>query len=390
MKNRQIPGRLSAFLADQHGTVGIVIALLLPLLFGFAGLAVDIGYIYEVNSQLKNASDAGALAGARGLVPYIQSTEAGIIVYKPDWLNGTGKAQNAVNLNHAYADKDTGTVLLPLAVSTASPGSEVPPLSGGPLLSQATPCYWNLNSKTMKSTAATPETGDVPAMLVTVSKTAGQNEGPVKRYLAPLLNIIPGVFLAPTADTSATSVAMISFNTGMPPSSFIKPMVATKTIIDKYWEKYDPLNPTVPFQFKLGDGSQAEDTMWSSFKVDDNSDAYTKQLINQGNPDPLKIDDMIHLQPGARAVDYGPNEMGQFINQTVVLPIVDVPPGELTTNTEKPILGFIPFHITGYNQGGKYIEGYFDKTVISNPYQDITGLPGSTAPTIFNPPQLVN
>jgi len=387
MKNRQIPGRLRSFLVDQHGTVGIVIALLLPVLFGFAGLAVDIGYEYVVNAQLKNAADAGALAGARGLVPYIQSTVAGEIVYKPDWVNGTGKAQNAVNLNHAYADKDKKTDLLPLAVSTASPGSEVPPLSGGPLLSQATPCYWNLTSKTMKSTAATPETGDVPAMQVKVSKTAGQNDGPVKKYLAPLLNLIPGVFVAPTADASATSVAMISFNDKSMPPGGLKPMVATKKIVDKYWEKYDPLNPTVPFQFKLGDGTTAEDTMWSSFKVDNNSDAYTKQLINQGNPDPISIGDSIHLQPGVRAVDYGPNEMGQFINQTVELPIVKV--DDLTANQWADVLGFIAFHITGYNQGGKYVEGYFDKTVISNPYQNITGLPGSTAPTIFNPPQLV-
>ena len=388
MKNRQILQRLSAFLVDQDGAIGIVIALLLPLLFGFAGLAVDSGHMYVVNSQLKNAADAGALAGARGLVPYIQSTVAGEIVYKPNWLNGTGKAQNAVNLNHAYADKDTRTDLLPLAVSTANPGDLPPPLSGGPLLSQATPCYWNLTSKTMKSTAATPVTDDVPAMLVTVSKTAGQNDGPVKRYLAPVLNIIPGVFVAPTADVSATSVAMISFNkdTSMPPGS-LKPMVATKRIVDKYWEKYDPLNPTEPFQFKLGDGSQAEDTMWSSFKVDNNSNEYTKEMINQGNPDPISIGDSIHLQPGVRAVDYGPNEMGKFINQTVELPIVA--PDTVVTDTEAPILGFIAFHITGYNQGAKYIEGYFDKTVISNPYQNITGLPGSTAPTIFNPPQLV-
>jgi len=391
MKNRQIPGRLSAFLVDQDGAIGIVIALLLPLLFGFAGLAVDIGYEYVVNAQLKNAADAGALAGARGLVPYIQSTEAGETVYKPGWVNGTGKAQNAVNLNYAYADKDKGTDLLPLAVSTASPGSEVPPLSGGPLLSQATPCYWNLTSKTMKSTAATPETGDVPAMQVKVSKTAGQNDGPVKKYLAPLLNIIPGVFVAPTADASATSVAMISFNTSMPPGG-LKPMVATKTIVDKYWDKYDPLNPTVPFQFKIGDGTTAEDTMWTTFLVTEpsdqaNSNALTKELILNGNPDPISIGNSIHLQPGVRAVDYGPNEMGKFLNQTVVLPIVD--PQTLVANTDAPVLGFIAFHITGYNQGGKYVEGYFDKTVISNPYQNITGLPGSTAPTIFNPPQLV-
>ena len=70
-----------------------------------------------------------------------------------------------------------------------------------------------------------------------------------------------------SADGCGESVAMISFDRGMPPGG-LKPMVATKTIVDKYWEKYDPLDPTLPFQFKLGDGKTAEDTMWSTFKVD--------------------------------------------------------------------------------------------------------------------------
>ena len=167
----------------------------------------------------------------------------------------------------------------------------------------------------------------------------------------------------------------------------LKPLVATKAIVNKYWNRFDPLNPGQPFQFKLGDGSQADDTMWSTFKVDANSDAYTKQLINEGNPDPLYIGDSIHLQPGVRAVDYGPNEMGKFINQTVVLPIVD--PVTLVANTDAPILGFIAFHITGYSQGGQYIEGYFDKEyVITNPQSGSrqTHEPLSTP----NAPQLVN
>jgi Flp pilus assembly protein TadG len=371
MKNRQIPLRWRSFLVDQEGAIGIVIALLLPVLLGFAGLSIDIGHLYVVNAQLKTAADAGALAGARGLVPYLESTVGGQTVYTPNWLNGTAEAQKAVAKNSAENH--------PLTISTANPGETPPTLGGGTLLSKATPCYWNLNTKSMTSTAVTPVPFDVPAMHVTVSKTDGQNDGKVKMFLASIFGVL-------SADGRGESVAMISFNTSMPPGG-IKPMVATKTIVDKYWEKYDPLNPTLPIQFKLGDGTQAEDTMWSTFKVDSDSNAYTKELIINGNPDPLNIGDSVYLQPGVRAVDYGPNEMGKFINQTVVLPVVA--PETLVEKTSAPILGFIAFHITGFDQGAKYIEGYFDKTIISNPYQDITGLPESTAPTIFNPPQLV-
>ena len=360
MKNRQILRRLSAFLVDQDGAIGIVIALLLPLLFGFAALAVDIGHMYVVNSQLKNAADAGALSGARALVPYTGAPPT------PAWIAGRDKAIDTVKRNRA--DNLTLTDC------------------------QVEYGYWNLQTRTLQSTGIIPTANDVPAMQVTVSKTAGQNDGPVTRYLAPVLNIIPGVFVEPTADVNATSVAMISFpkgvagRDGLGGPGALKPMVATKAIVDNYWERSDPLHPELPFQFKLGDGNDADDTMWSTFKVDSNSNDYTKELILNGNPDPLYIGDSIHLQPGVRAVDYGPNEMGKFINQTVVLPIVD--PVTLVADTEAPIIGFIAFHITGYSQGGKYVEGYFDKNyVITNPMG--ASSPNTNVSSTSNPPQLV-
>jgi hypothetical protein len=355
MKNRQKPGRLSALLAGQDGTVGIAIALLLPILFGFAGLAMDIGHMYMVNSQLKHAADAGALSGARSLVPYTGAP------LTPNWAEALSKAPQTVQLNRADNYQLTDC--------------------------QVDRGYWSFTTvpPSLLSAGIIPTADDYPAVKVTVTKTAGQNDGPVKRYLAPILNIIPGVLVKPTVDVSATSVAMISFPKGMKAGG-LKPMVATKVIVDKYWDAFDPRNPGQPFQFKLGDGSQAEDTMWSTFQVIDNSNAYTKNLIENGNPNPLYIGDSIHLQPGVRAVDYGPNEMGLFINQTVVLPIVD--PVTLVANTEAPVLGFIAFHITGYSQGGRYIEGFFDKNyVITNP-QGATS-PNLTTPSTSNPPQLV-
>ncbi|MFH1595492.1 MAG: hypothetical protein ABIG94_03865 [Pseudomonadota bacterium] len=79
--------------------------------------------------------------------------------------------------------------------------------------------------------------------------------------------------------------------------------------------------------------------------------------------------------------------MGQFINTTVVLPIVA--PVTLVEKTSGPILGFIAFHITGYSQGGHYIEGYFDKNyVITNPQRG-KGVPSNFYSTA-NSPQLVN
>ena len=42
----------------------VFVALIMIVLIGFLGLAVDVGHLYMVKSQLQNAADAGALAGA--------------------------------------------------------------------------------------------------------------------------------------------------------------------------------------------------------------------------------------------------------------------------------------------------------------------------------------
>jgi len=346
MKNRQIPSRLSAFLVDADGAIGIVILLLLPILFGFAGLAVDVGHSYAVKSQLKNAADAGALRGARALVPYTGSPGT------PNWASALVQAPQTVKLNRADNKQLTD--------------------------SEVTYGYWSFttNPPSLQSAGIVPTVNDFPAVRVTVSKTAGKNDGPVSMYLASILGLL-------SSDVGASSVAIISFPSGMPPGA-LKPMVATTDIINKYWD----LPGTV--QFKLGEPDKKDtvnDTMWSTFKVDNNSNAYTKDLILNGNPTDIYIGDYVWLQPGVRAVDYGPMEMGKFINQTVVLPVVS--PADLTAKEFAPIKDFIAFHITGYSQGGQYVEGYFDKNyVITNP-QTGKGVPSNPYSTP-SAPQLVN
>lgn len=52
---------------DQQGTVAVITAAGLLLLLGIAGLALDLGHLFVVKSELQRAADAGAMAGARAL-----------------------------------------------------------------------------------------------------------------------------------------------------------------------------------------------------------------------------------------------------------------------------------------------------------------------------------
>jgi Flp pilus assembly protein TadG len=52
---------------QQCGAVAIIAAVALPILIGFAGLALDLGHMYIEKAELQNATDACALAASREL-----------------------------------------------------------------------------------------------------------------------------------------------------------------------------------------------------------------------------------------------------------------------------------------------------------------------------------
>ena len=55
------------YLGRQHGVVMIVFGLSLAVLIGFLALVIDLGRTYVVRTELQNAADAAALAGAKEL-----------------------------------------------------------------------------------------------------------------------------------------------------------------------------------------------------------------------------------------------------------------------------------------------------------------------------------
>lgn len=63
-KHAPLPGR-----GPQRGAVTIMFGLMLVVLIGFAGLAIDLGRFFVVKSELQNAMDACALAAASQLRP---------------------------------------------------------------------------------------------------------------------------------------------------------------------------------------------------------------------------------------------------------------------------------------------------------------------------------
>ena len=57
-------------LRRERGSILVLTALLLPIMFGCLGIAYDVGNIYIHKARLQNVTDAAALAGGRA---YLQS-----------------------------------------------------------------------------------------------------------------------------------------------------------------------------------------------------------------------------------------------------------------------------------------------------------------------------
>jgi hypothetical protein len=161
---------------DHSGVAAAFTVVTIAALLGFAALVVDVGHIVVARSELQNAADAAALAGARGYFPPAPPTGTPV---SPDPVAAKAAATSYVNQN--YAD----TQALTIASDDIQPG----------VWHWGTPGYFEATNVTYVHNSST-----ILAIQVTVRKNAVSNN-PVAMTLAQVLGI-------PAVDAQATAVAV--------------------------------------------------------------------------------------------------------------------------------------------------------------------------------------
>ncbi len=325
MERVKIPGSLRR---DESGQVIVLIAFAAVFLIGMVALAVDISHGLVVRHELQNAADASALAGAGNLFP------------GPDWDRAAGVGKSSITWN-----KSDGESLL---TCTAESG------------------YWDLTQATpgLQGRYITPTPKDVPAVMVTVSKTNGQNGGPVKTWFARIFGI-------DTMAVQARAVAVIS-GPGYAKPHTVFPFAISESFA-KQWS--DWTNPDVPVI--LGPVNQTDGSLagqWTTLLTDaTNTSDYRKLLYNRNEeqinintsgscPNGSANNDCIYIYAGVKDTVYNAknqHSVADYIGQDVLLPVVGK---ELSasTNDWAPVVGFMLFHITSTEGGSvKEIKGYF-------------------------------
>lgn len=162
-------GMRGAARRKERGAVAIMVALALVALIGFVGLALDLGKLYVVKSELQNSADSCALAGARDL------TGATIDLSVPE-----AAGISAGHYNYAFFQKN------PVQLSVESNVTFSDSLS---------------NPFLPKSSVSNPST--VKFIKCTTALTN------ISNWFIEVLNVLPGVSIA-NADVSAFAVATIS------------------------------------------------------------------------------------------------------------------------------------------------------------------------------------
>jgi hypothetical protein len=320
---------------DESGAAAIVFALILVALGGFVALALDIGHIVRTKSELQRTADAAALAGAMGLMPYI---DPGGPSQAPNWVNGQNQAHAMISNSANEADNQAFTIndgtvdygywsLTPPSGYVQLPLPKVPP-----------------------PTANEPE----PAINVTLSRN-------VTLYFAPLI----GVSSPTTVSATATAILPAAYtDTGVPPVA-----VAWDTVYN-------------------GSGNNVTiDVSEENIKIQANKGVAGWFNLNGGNSVPsVRIDTplisgittgtQVYLVPGTKATltDYMTN------GETIVMPIVQ----DVSQKVWAPIIGWAAFQIDPNGLGsnsitGHFVDQYFDPNV--SPCQPTDGTIGAVAGT---------
>lgn len=344
--------KLARLMGETSGAVAVVTGIALVAICGAAALATDWGRLSSVQNELQVAADASSLSGARALCKQIPGTS---FVAIPNWGEGTTYTAEILGKNAAdgvllaNADIQLGVWNLAWQWSTA-------PRDGTTGTIQLLPQSTKLDAT------------HLPAVRVKIDKKAGENNGPVQFSLARVMGINDA---SPSAQAVAAVFPRKKWGIKSVPAQSCFPFATPIS-----WVR-DHINDDPPTPFRIGSTYHSEDGgEWTSFLIDANNVPAIRDLILNGNPDPMTVGvDNIYIQPGTKSVLY--SDLAVDVGKIGLLPIVV---DDFATHEFSPLLGFVPFYLeaTGGSGTSCYVQGHFVKGFV-----DYDATPGPSDESLY-------
>ncbi len=314
----------------QRGAVAIMVGVSLFVFVGVTAFVFDVGRWWVVRNELQNAADAAALNGAG----YLLNPPVGTAPPTPNWALATANAQGAVSLNSSEK----------VALSTGA----------------VTVGYWDFAARTFDTdTLKTPTINDLPAVRVAITRSAGQNAG-------PMLTVLAGILGSQSIDASATATAVISYPTAAGAGA-LAPIAIGNCILDAGTGLWDPNNgsgapvnnPSTgePWKFVVASGAAGGSLcgtgclcgQWTTFDADINSAAYVRKLIQEGNSTGVAVDSPTWINPGVQATNFG-DVADNLVGKEIIVPVVAN--SALGSKGQTPVLKYACLRVDAGIQGG--------------------------------------
>jgi hypothetical protein len=317
----------SKFFRGKEGAAAVITALGLVAAVGSMAVAIDLGHLFVVKSELQAAADAGAMAGALGLMSVPKGT-TGPVDVNPNCSQGLTISQRVVAANKADGS------LLDLPSTDVTFGT------------------WDDATKSFVPTGCS-DPKKVTAVKVVTRKDSSAN-GPVPLYFTALFGLKEKAL-------TAEAVGLSAFAGRAPEGLGTFPIAVDQ-------DKVPPNNS--PFKIHLNP-TPGDDGCWHSYKDSSSGAADTRDYINGTQPSPeLSVGDNINVKEGVAdsALREVSRQLADYTRQgkpyDVFVPVI---PADSSHSGWQPVEGFASLRITEVvDKGGeKYIAGYVldDKVV---------------------------
>lgn len=336
---RNNPGLCKLF-RDQQGVVMILVTIAILVLIGFAALAIDIGHLFVVRNELKNAADAGALAGTQ-------------VLYND---NGTAVNQGANQEAHDAAEANRSEKL---AVEVNWTSGNTGDVERG---------HWSFATRTF-----TPNDSLSPVDLWNVSPAALDSNTNfinavrvrTRREATPAISFFAQIFGFQNFGLSTESVAYIGFAGSIQPEAVDQPIAICRQSIEDNNGNY-----TCGVGRMINSGSNAghQTGGWSNFTqpCQTASASSVRPLVcGEGNPTPLvfgqgmgttggqiqsAFNDLISCWKNNQGLDTDHNGWPDR-PWTLTLPVIDCP-GNNTSNCSQ-VVGVVTLNILWISNNDK-------------------------------------
>lgn len=254
-------------LNNERGVSMILMAILLAVFIGFTALAIDYGHLYMVRNELRNAADAGALAGGRKLY-----TDDGTAITATEAIDeaiaaATANKSERIAVQVSATDIEIGHWSF---INAKINGGDGFTASANPTVLD----FWNYTTHDL----------DINPEFINAIRVTVRNPSIVSYFALPILSFFTNTNKGNSFWMEQKAVAWLGYEGSIPPGGVDEPIaICSRSLTDPTTGK---LTCNVGRMLNSGSNIQTANTGgWTNFSQ--NTEDTTCSTANRNSVDPL-------------------------------------------------------------------------------------------------------